>query len=166
MRTWLALLDEADGDLHARASQNDQAQGWLCAWRGDARPHPAALQVDPRLLDEEGPSCRISLVLLSENARPIADDPIALEARRAVLRDGRPAAVSMLTADPVHVAGAITVARMDRPAEILALKDDPFARLGPARLLDIEFGLLGRVLSRLGPVVERYAGAPWPYDEW
>lgn len=166
MKAWLALLDGAAGELHAPVTENDRARGWLCAWRGDARPHPSALQVDPRLLDEQGPACRISLVLLPENARPIADDPIALEARRAVLRDGRPAAVSMLTADPVHLAGAITVARVGRPSELIALRDDPFARLGAPRLLDIGEGLLGRVLSGLGPVVERYAGAPWPFDEW
>lgn len=166
MTGWLALLDEAVGNLHAPAIEANHGVGWLCGWHSADRPHPSALRVDPRLLDPAGPACRISLVLLADHARPIADDPTALQARRAVLRDGRPAAVSVLTDDPVHLAGAITVARADRPDEVLALRDDPFLRLGPARLLDIGAGLLGSVAITLGPVVERYAGAPWPYDRW
>ncbi|MGI8723424.1 MAG: hypothetical protein ACR2JG_14520, partial [Geodermatophilaceae bacterium] len=80
--------------------------------------------------------------------------------------EGRLSAVSLLTADPVHLAGAITVARADRPEEILALRDDPFGRLGEARQLDIGPGVLGWSALTVGPVVERYAGAPWPSDRW
>jgi hypothetical protein len=166
MTGWLALLGTAAGDLNARATERDRDAGWLCAWRGEDRPHASALRVDERLLANDGRACRISLVLLHENARPIADDPACIQARRAVLRDGRPGAVSVLTGDPVHLAGAITVARADRPEELLALRDDPFLRLGPGRLLDIGPGLLGSAPISLGPVVERYAGTPWPYDRW
>ncbi len=166
MSGWLALLPEVAGDLHAPAVEAQSPAGWLCAWRSRERPHPSALRVDERLLDAAGAACRISLVLLDENTRPISDDPTAIHARRAVLRDGRLAAASMLTDDPVHLAGAVTIARADRPEELLALADDPFRRLGPARLLDIGHGVLSWAPLAVGPVVERYAGAPWPYDRW
>lgn len=166
MNGWLALLDEAAGDLSAPATEIDAAAGWLCAWTSTARPHPSALRVDDRLLAADGLACRVSLVLLAGNARLIADDPLAIHARRAVLRDGRLSAISILTEDPVHVAGAISLARTDRPEELLALGDDPFARLGHARHLDIEPGVLGWVPLAVGPVVERYAGAPWPAQRW
>lgn len=167
MSGWLALLHESAGDLHAPAHEGGRTAGWLCAWLDSARrPHPSALRVDERLLYVDGGPCQISWLLLDDDARPLSDDPMAVQARRAVLRDGRPAAVSMLTGDPVHLAGAITVARTDRPEEILALRDDPFARLGPVRLLDIGAGILGAAPLTVGPVIERYAGAPWPSDEW
>lgn len=166
MNGWLALLDEAAGDLSAPATAIDADAGWLCAWKCTARPHPSALRVDERLLAADGPACRVSLVLLSGSSRAIADDPMAIHARRAVLRDGRLSALSLLTADPVHLAGAITIARADHPDEFLALEDDPFTRLGPALLLDIGTGVLGWVALAVGPVVERYAGAPWPADRW
>ncbi|MDQ3576540.1 MAG: hypothetical protein M3443_02845 [Actinomycetota bacterium] len=166
MTGWIALLPEAAGDLKAPAAEAEQDAGWLCAWQSSGRPHAAALRVDERLLAADGPACRISLVLLPEHARPIADDPTAIQARRAVLGDGRITAVSVLTHDPVHLAGAIAVARLGCPAELLALSDNPFARLGPARLLEIGSGVLGWAALTAGPVVERYLGAPWPYDRW
>jgi hypothetical protein len=86
-------------------------------------------------------------------------------ARRDALRDGR-VAVSVLVDDPVHLAGSVSVARADQPGELLALRDDPFARLGPPRLLDVGPGLFGTVPVTPGPVLERYAGAPWPYAAW
>lgn len=166
MSGWLALLPTAEGDLHAPADEGHGGAGWLCGWRTRQRPHPSALRVDERLLDPHGAACRISLVLLADGARPIADDPVAIQARRAVLRDGRLTAVSMLTGDPVHISGSLTLARTDHPDELHALSEDPFARLGPARQLDIGPGVLGWVAIVCGPVVERYAGAPWPADRW
>ncbi len=167
MTAWLALLPQPVGHLAAPATNGDRHVGWLCAWRDrPERPHPFALRADGRLLAADGPPCRVSLLLLATNARPIADDPAALHARRCVLRDGRPAAVSILTEDPVHLAGALTVARIDHPQEVAALADDPFARLGPTLILDIGAGVLGPSLLALGPVIERYAGAPWPCDQW
>lgn len=167
MTAWLALLRQPVGDLAAPATDGDRHIGWLCAWCGSTdRPHPSALRVDGRLLAADGPPCRVSLLLLPADARPIADDPAAVHARRCVLRDGRPAAVSILTDDPVHLAGALTVARIDHQQEVAALADDPFARLGPTLILDIGAGVLGPSLLALGPVIERYAGAPWPCDQW
>lgn len=63
--------------------------------------------------------------------------------------------VSMLTVDEVHTAGAITVAR--RP-DLFA--SDPFARLFPGTTVRVDF--FAEVAPPAGPVVERYAGAPWP----
>ncbi len=167
MTAWLALLRQPVGDLSAPATDGGRRVGWLCAWRESTeRPQSSALQVDRRLLTADGGPCRVSLLLLPADARPIADDPAAVQARRCVLRDGRPAAVSILTDDPVHLAGALTVARTDHPHEVSALHDDPFARLGPTLILDIGPGVLGPALLALGPVIERYAGAPWPCDQW
>lgn len=108
----------------------------------------------------------MSLVLLPEQARPLADDPAAIQVRRRVLADGRPAAVSTLTANATHLAGSLTIARADHPDELHALGDDPFRLLGPPRLLDVAQGLLGPVPPSGGPVIERYSGAPWPYNHW
>lgn len=162
---WLALLPEPAGELSAPVTEDGGDAGFLCGWNPGPRPVPTALRVDERLFTSDGPACRVSLVLLAENARPIADDPAAIEARRGVLRDGR-VAVSLLVDDPVHLAGSLTIARGDRPEELHALRDDPFARLGTPRLLDVGPGLLGAVPTTPGPVVERYAGAPWPLVRW
>jgi hypothetical protein len=170
---WLALRLQPGGDLRAPVREGDWDAGHLCAWLG-ARPEsrppvPGAVRVDRRLLDPDGPACRVSLVLLPRDRRPIADDPAAVAVRRDVLRDGR-LAVSMLlpdpTHDPVHLAGGLSVARADRPEELLALRDDPFARLGPPRVLEVGPGLFGPVPAPPGPVLERYAGAPWPASDW
>ena len=41
------------------------------------------------------------------------------------------------------------------------LADDPFARLAHAERLEVGPGLFGRVPPVPGPVIQRYAGAPW-----
>ena len=115
--------------------------------------------------DPSGPACVVSLALAPAPG-PIADDPAVVQARRDVLRDGRPCAVTLLTADPVHVAGSLTVARGDRPDEVAALADDPFARLWGARLLRVPPGVLGAPVHPTGPSLERYSGRPWPYDRF
>ncbi|MDQ5833925.1 MAG: hypothetical protein M3550_12860 [Actinomycetota bacterium] len=57
--------------------------------------------------------------------------------------------------DASHYAGAITVARSpDRFA------DDPFARLFGGTV--VEAGFFCEVSPPPGPVIERYAGVPWP----
>lgn len=165
MAGWLALRLEPGGDLCAPVREGDWDAGYLCAWLSPGRPSPAALRVDERLFDPDGPPCRVSLVLIPRDHRPTADDPATVAARRDALRDGR-VAVSMLVDDPVHLAGSLAVARADRPEELLALRDDPFARLCPARVLDVGPGLFGPVPVMPGPVLERYAGAPWPAASW
>jgi len=166
VNAWLALLAAPDGDLHALAAEAASPIGWLCAWTSDRRPHPQALRLDPRLLSAEAGPCRVSLLLLPEQGRPLADDPAAVQVRRRVLADGRPAAVSTLTGNATHLAGSVTVARADHPGELLALGDDPFRRLGAPRVLNVGRGLFGPVPPSGGPVTERYSGAPWPYNHW
>jgi hypothetical protein len=162
---WLALLSAPAGQVCAAVTERGDDAGFLCGWLEGPKPATTALQVDGRLFMPDGPACRVSLVLLRPDARPIADDPAAVAARRAVLRDGR-VPTSLLVDDPVHVAGSITIARADRPQELAALMDDPFARLGTPRLLDVEPGLFGAAPTTPGPVLERYAGAPWPLFRW
>ena len=162
---WIALLPDPGGERFAPVREHGVDAGFLCGWLPGPKPVAGALRVDGRLFTSDGPACRVSLVLLPEGARPIADDPAAIGARRAVLRDGR-VAVSLLVDDPVHLAGSITVARADRPEEVLALRDDPFARFGEPRRLDVGPGLLGSMPTTPGPVLERYAGAPWPLFRW
>jgi hypothetical protein len=99
-------------------------------------------------------------------ARPIADDPTLVHARRTVLQSGRACAVTLLTDDPVSIAGALTIARATRPNEVAALQDDPFARLWGKRRLSIAAGALGAEVRPTGPSLERYSGAPWPYDRF
>jgi hypothetical protein len=65
--------------------------------------------------------------------------------------------LSTLALDDVHYGGAITVART--PA---MFDHDPFARLFPGTVLRTDqFSL---VPPPPGPILERYAGAPWPAD--
>lgn len=148
------------------ADLEDRPVGVMCAWLTDDRPHGDALQADPRMHDRLGPPCVISLAMAPPQARPIADDPALVHVRRNVLRDGRPCLVSLLTNDPVSVAGAVTVARAARPHEVASLADDPFARLWSARRLRVGQGVFGAQVRRNGPCLERYAGQPWPYDRF
>ncbi len=63
--------------------------------------------------------------------------------------------LTTLSLDSVHYGGAITVTRdPDR------FRADPFARLFPGRVIRTD--LFGEVPPPPGPVLERYAGAPWP----
>ncbi len=166
---WLALLDDDPSDADVVAALSDgqgRPAGVLVLWQTVHRPQQHALQADPRLLDPAGPPCVLSLALAPTDARPIADDPAVVHARRRVLRDGRPCAVSLLTADPVSIAGALTVARADRPEQVAALRDDPFAVLWGARRLEVGASVLGARVQPVGPSLERYAGRPWPYDRF
>jgi hypothetical protein len=124
------------------------------------------LRADPRIYAADGPACVVSLALAPGRARPIADDPTVVHARRTVLQFGRACAVTLLTDDPVSVAGALTIARADHPDEVAALQDDPFARLWGTRRFSITAGLLGGHVRPTGPSLERYSGQPWPYDRF
>lgn len=165
MTAWLALLDHEDGQACVAVTGQAPAQRWLCSWQTDDRPHDQALQVSPDLLGN-GPACQVSLLLLAPTARPIADDPTVVQCRRDILRDLRFGGSSLLTADPVHVAGSLIVAHADRPEQVQALRDDPYRRLGRPLLLGVAAGLLTPHPPSLGPVIERYSGRPWPYGHW
>lgn len=62
-----------------------------------------------------------------------------------------------LALDESRCAGAITVVSGDVPARPT---DDPFSRLYAPRC--VPCALFGVVAPPPGPVLERYAGAPWP----
>lgn len=64
--------------------------------------------------------------------------------------------LTTLALDGAGCGGAITVVRSERD-----LGDDPFAQLFPGRVIECG-GLFSEVAPPPGPVVERYAGAPWP----
>jgi hypothetical protein len=63
--------------------------------------------------------------------------------------------ISTFALDASRYAGAVTVTRDPRH-----FNNDPFARLFPATTLRTNF--LCPVAPPPGPVIERYAGAPWP----
>ena len=46
------------------------------------------------------------------------------------------------------------------------LADDPFARIFPRTLLRVDAGFVGMMPTPAGPGVQRYAGAPWPWDHF
>jgi hypothetical protein len=133
-------------------------------WRRRARPTRAARRVDDRIVDLDGEAGWISLVRPPEGVRLPFDDLAVQEARRRVLAEPPPDAVSTLLSDASHFEGALTIRR---GAATARLQDDPFARVFPARILRIDPGVLGRVLAPCGPTIERYGSAqPWPWDRY
>jgi hypothetical protein len=168
-RCWLALIEDkaiAGADSAARAFTLDgRPAGTLAAWRRPAKPVREALRVDERLIDPDGTPAWISLVLAPPGIRLPFDDLAVQRARRLVLMRPPPAAVSTLLRDDSHFEGAITVAR--GPDAKRWLEDDPFARIFPGTLLEVERGLLGRAAAPTGPTIERYgSGNPWPWDRF
>jgi hypothetical protein len=63
--------------------------------------------------------------------------------------------LSTFALDGSLCAGAVTVARDPRQ-----FADDPFARLFPGTIVRTD--LFSTAAAPTGPVIERYAGAPWP----
>jgi hypothetical protein len=152
---------EVEGTL-ASATARDldgHPAGLLAAWPRGRKPTRTATRMDVRIIDPAGPPAWVSLVLVAPEVAPLFDDPAVSQAMRAVLAGPPFAAVSTLVRDAVHFAGAVTVHHGERPDR---LADDPFARLHPARILRLGPGMFGRVRPPPGPVVQRYAGKPWP----
>jgi len=139
-------------DLHGRVV------GALAAWPAGRKPVADAVRMDARIVDPSGAAAWVSLVLLPRDRSPLFDDPAVSGALRSVLSYPPPDAVSTFVRDSSHFAGAVTV-RRDGPAELHA---DPFARLGPARVLRVGPGLFGHTAPVPGPVIQRYSGKPWP----
>jgi hypothetical protein len=120
--------------------------------------------MDARLVDTGGAAAAVSLVLPPAGVRLPFDDVAVQQARRTLLAAPPFDAFSTLLTDASHFEGSISVARGDG---VLRLADDPFARIFPARVLEVEAGLFGRVPPPAGPTIERYGSAqPWPWDRF
>jgi hypothetical protein len=159
---WLALVGERPAD--ADAAGEVVGGGWLAAWTSRARPHRAALRADARVVDAGGAAATVSLVLAPDGVRLPFDDLAVQQARRRILAGPPVDAVTTLLRDASHFEGSLLVARGDR---VRLLGDDPFARLFPARRLEVGPGVLGAVPPPAGPTVERYGSAnPWPWDRY
>jgi hypothetical protein len=158
---WLTVSAERPDEATAAARAGD---GWLALWDRRAKPSHDARRVDRRVLDADGAPATISLVRPPPGVRLAFDDLAVQQARRDVLARPPFAAVTTLLSDASHFEGALTVAR---GADIARLADDPFARIFPARLMEVEAGVLGAVPAPCGPTIERYGSAqPWPWDRF
>lgn len=159
---WLALSDAGVAGAMASAavrSDDGQPAGVLQAWTAGERPVDHAVKADARVVDPSGAPARVSLLLLPRGGEPLYDDPAVSQVIRDVLAWPPPDVVTTLVRDGVHLAGSLTARR-----DGYDLAGEPFARLGRARLLEVEGGLLGRVPMPCGPVMQRYAGQPWPAE--
>jgi hypothetical protein len=167
-RTWLAHVPGRPGDADLAAplrAPGGQPAGWLAAWVRPSKPVRDARRIDPRVLDAAGPPTWISLLLPARALWPLFDDAAVIRARQAVLADAQPPdAVTTMVADSSRFAGALTARRGPGAAE--RLRDDPFARVLPARVLQLGGGLVGTGPPLGGPVTERRAGEPWPWNRW
>ena len=89
------------------------------------------------------------------------DEPEVQQVRRDALEHWIPllgdelVCLSTLAIDASLYGGAVTVARTPE-----RFADDPFARLFAGTV--VQTGLFCAVAPPPGPVIERYAGAPWP----
>jgi hypothetical protein len=123
------------------------------------------LRADPRIFDPAGEPAWLSLIVVPEELRPPFDDPAVQQARRRVLAGPPPDAVSTLLGDDSRFAGAITVRRGAGARALLA--DDPFARIHPARILEVGSGVFGSAPPPTGPSIERHGShRPWPWDRF
>jgi len=129
----------------------------------DPRARGRRLRMDIRCLSGEPVKGAFAHVcaLARADAALRYDEPEVQQVRRDALAWWIPllgaelVCLSTFALDASRYAGAVTVARSpDRFGE------DPFARLFPGTL--VETDLFAEVGPPPGPVVERYAGAPWP----
>jgi hypothetical protein len=164
---WFALVE---GPFDGRAASTALASaaagetdgtpvGTFAAWPAGRKPVPAAVRMDGRLVDPDGRAAWVSLVTVPRQVAPLFDDVAVSEAMRQVLRGWPPAAVSTLVRDAATFAGSVTVSHTGGPG---SLRDDPFARLHPARILRAGPGMFATPPGPPGPVIQRYAGKPWP----
>lgn len=161
---WLAVGDEPPtGVPLAAATGRDPAgaERFLSVWSLDARPQGRVSKVSLSIVDPDGPPGPVSLVVVPRGVRVIFDDPAVARARRQVLAGPSPRFVSTLVRGDSIFDGAVTGLP---PGPYL----DPFARILPALVLDVEGGLfVGAAPPPAGPVVERYGGGqPWPIDRF
>jgi hypothetical protein len=121
------------------------------------------LRIDSRCLEGspvEGAFANVC-ALPDRHAALRYDEPEVQQVRRdalewwiPLLRD-RLVCLSTFAIDASLCGGAVTVAR-----DLSLFADDPFARLFPATVVATDE--FCEVPAPPGPVIERYAGAPWP----
>ena len=164
---WFAFRPNRPSDAFVTtpAFGDDGAQlGFLAAWRvGAGRKPPGVLGIDARAIDPHGEPAWISLALAPEPLRVLFDDAAVCQAMRVVLAGSPVAVMSTLVRDPSTIGGAFTATHAPTP-EVVA--DDPFARIFPRTLLRVDGGFVGTMSAPAGPGVQRYAGAPWPWDHF
>ena len=164
---WFAFRPEQPDDAFACAPafRADGAQlGFLAAWRvGAGRKPVGALGIDARAVDPYGKPAWISLALAPERVRVLFDDPAVCQAMRVVLARSPVDVMTTLVRDPSTIGGAFTATHDPTPD---ALLDDPFGRMFPRALLRVDGGFVGTMPAPPGPGVQRYAGAPWPWDRF
>jgi hypothetical protein len=161
---WFSFLTEPPTDALAMAAAytpDGRLAGYLSAWEADRRRPLHALSIDRRAVDPDGEEAWVSLALTARGVRILYDDPAVCGAMRAVLAGPRVVAMSTLARDSSAIGGAITAVR---GTTVASLGDDPFARIFPARVLRVDRGFVGEMPAPTGPGIQRYSGAPWPWD--
>jgi hypothetical protein len=156
---WFAVLEERADDATAQAPATTitgEPAGWLAAWPNGRKPTRDAVRMDGRIVDRDGTGARVYVTLLDRGREPLFDDPTVSGAMRAILAGPPADAVTTFVRDSSHFSGGLSVWRDGLP------HDDPFVRLGPSRVFDVGPGLFGRLAPPPGPVIQRYAGQPWP----
>jgi hypothetical protein len=137
----------------------------IASWAELLGPGHEQLRVDPRLIDPGGPAATVSLVM-PPHTIPF-DDPAVQQARRDLLALADPFdAVTTIMRDDSTFCGSLLVARGSGAAA--RLRADPFARIAPARIVEVAAGVIAaKVPWPAGPVIERYGSAqPWPADRF
>lgn len=134
--------------------------------RISADPHSSGrrMRADARAVRRGSPPAFAHVCALTDRDAALRyDEPEVQAARRDALAWWIPllgedlVCITTLALDASRTAGAITVAR--RPDYF---HSDPFARLFPGTT--IETGIFASVSPPPGPVIERYAEAPWPVE--
>jgi len=159
-RAWLALVPDRPPDATAAARVAEVGGGplgWLAVWLRAAKPVRHALRADPAAFSPDGPAASASYLLL-EQRDVIFDDPAVQRARQLILAAAGPwTAVTTLVSDASHFRGSLVAVPGEQELS------DPFGLVGRGRRLQVEAGLLsGGPLRLPAPVIERYAGQPWP----
>ena len=164
---WFAFQTEPPTDAFAAApafGPGGGQLGFLATWFvGVGRRPIGALGIDARAIDPDGGPAWISLALAPEWMRVLFDDPAVCQAMRVVLAGSPVDVMTTLVRDPSTIGGALTATHAPTPA---SLADDPFARIFPRMLLRVDGGFVGTMPAPAGPGVQRYAGAPWPWDQF
>jgi len=166
-RCWFAPVPERPKGAWAAAQAREAdgaPAGWLAAWRRPSKPVRDAMLADPRAFDPEGEAAWASLVWIPRGVRIIFDDGAVQHARRRALAEGDAAALTTFPRDSSTFGGALSAWR--GPAARTSPGDDPFARVFPARTLEVGPGLLGVSPPLPSAVIERYGGRPWPADRF